>query len=52
MRDLPLTHAAVPAPAAALAVTVGVHLWRRNAPLGILVGTAVHAAPASTVFAG
>ncbi|GAA0465691.1 hypothetical protein GCM10010361_32220 [Streptomyces olivaceiscleroticus] len=26
------------------------HLWRRNALLSILAGTAVHVAPASTVF--
>ncbi|WP_369394144.1 branched-chain amino acid transporter permease [Streptomyces sp. CG1] len=51
LRDLPLTHAAVLAPLAALAVTVGVHLWRRNAPLSILAGTAVHVALMSTVFA-
>ncbi|OLZ74680.1 branched-chain amino acid ABC transporter [Streptomyces sp. IMTB 2501] len=51
LRDLPLTRAAVLAPLAALAVTVGVHLWRRNAPLSILAGTAVHVALVSTVFA-
>ncbi|WBO62050.1 branched-chain amino acid transporter permease [Streptomyces camelliae] len=51
LRDLPVTHTAVLAPLAALTVTVGVHLWRRNAPLSILAGTAVHVALASTVFA-
>lgn len=39
------------APLAALAVTVGVHLWRRDALLSIFAGTAVHVALASTVFA-
>ena len=51
LRDLPLTHARVLAPLAALAVTVGLHLWRRNAPLSVVGGTAVHVALASTVFA-
>ncbi|CAL9340664.1 hypothetical protein SUDANB15_00255 [Streptomyces sp. enrichment culture] len=36
---------------AALAVTVALHLWRRNALLSILGGTAVHVTFASTVFA-
>lgn len=35
----------------ALACTVALHLWRRNATLSILAGTAVHVALASTVFA-
>ncbi|MFE0459651.1 branched-chain amino acid transporter permease [Kitasatospora sp. NPDC058965] len=51
LRDLPLgspAHAA--APLIALAVTVGLHLWRRNALLSILTGTAVNVALASTVF--
>lgn len=51
LRDLPATHARVVAPVAALTVTVGLHLWRRNALLSILGGTAVHVALASTVFA-
>ncbi|MFD5793374.1 branched-chain amino acid transporter permease [Streptomyces diastatochromogenes] len=51
LRDLPLTHARAAAPLAALTVTVGLHLWRRNALLSILGGTAVHVALASTVFA-
>jgi branched-subunit amino acid transport protein AzlD len=42
----------VAAVTAALAVTVGLHLWRRNAVLSILAGTAVHVALASTVFTG
>jgi branched chain amino acid efflux pump len=36
---------------AAVPVTVGLHLWRHNAPISILAGTAVHVAPA-TVLAG
>ncbi|MFJ8673427.1 branched-chain amino acid transporter permease [Streptomyces sp. NPDC093589] len=51
LRDLPLTHARRLAPPAALAVTVGLHLWRRNALLSILGGTTVHVILASTVFA-
>ncbi|GHE08207.1 branched-chain amino acid transporter permease [Streptomyces alanosinicus] len=51
LRDTPLTRTAGLSPAAALAVTVGVHLRRRNAPLSILAGTAAHVALASTVFA-
>ncbi|GGR08200.1 branched-chain amino acid transporter permease [Streptomyces netropsis] len=51
LRDLPLTHARTLAPLAALAVTVGLHLWRRNALLSILGGTAAHVVLASTVFA-
>ncbi|WP_434097874.1 AzlD domain-containing protein [Streptomyces mirabilis] len=54
LRDLPLTHASTLAPLTALTAltaTVGLHLWRRNALLSILGGTAVHVALASTVFA-
>ncbi|MFD4633332.1 branched-chain amino acid transporter permease [Streptomyces sp. NPDC058284] len=51
LRDLPVTESRAAAPLAALAVTVGVHLWRRNALLSILAGTTVHVALASTVFA-
>ncbi|MHB9863760.1 branched-chain amino acid transporter permease [Streptomyces sp. YIM S03343] len=51
LRDLPLTHTRAMAPSAALAVTVGLHLWRRNALLSILGGTTVHVVLASTVFA-
>ncbi|OAH12445.1 branched-chain amino acid transporter permease [Streptomyces jeddahensis] len=50
LRDLPLTEPRVLAPSAALAVTVGLHLWRRNALLSILGGTAVHVLLASTVL--
>jgi branched-subunit amino acid transport protein AzlD len=35
----------------ALAVTVALHLWRRNVLLSIVGGTAVHVALASTLFA-
>lgn len=35
---------------AALAVTIGLHLWRRNAMLSILGGTTVHVIFASTLF--
>ncbi|MEV0266224.1 AzlD domain-containing protein [Streptomyces sp. NPDC050617] len=51
LRDIPLTHASSLAPLIALAVTIGLHLWRRNALLSILCGTAVHVILASTVFA-
>ncbi|MFE7118768.1 branched-chain amino acid transporter permease [Streptomyces sp. NPDC057654] len=51
LRDTPLTHASSLAPLIALAVTIGLHLWRRNALLSILCGTAVHVVLASTVFA-
>ncbi|TQF02078.1 branched-chain amino acid ABC transporter [Kitasatospora acidiphila] len=52
LRDVPLSrpHAAA-APLAALAVTVALHLWRRNALLSIAGGTAVSVALASTLFA-
>ncbi|MFC9610852.1 branched-chain amino acid transporter permease [Streptomyces sp. NPDC056938] len=51
LRDLPVTHSRAIASLAALAVTIGLHLWRRNALLSILGGTAVHVILASTVFA-
>ncbi|TGA97329.1 AzlD domain-containing protein [Streptomyces sp. MZ04] len=51
LRDLPLTEARATAPLTALAVTIGLHLWRRNALLSILGGTTVHVILASTVFA-
>jgi len=35
----------------ALAATVGLHLWRRNAVLSILGGTAINVALASTLLA-
>ncbi|GAA2425955.1 branched-chain amino acid transporter permease [Streptomyces macrosporus] len=51
LRDLPLVQPRALAPSAALAVTIGVHLWRRNALLSILAGTAVHMVLVGTVFA-
>ncbi|MEW1655144.1 branched-chain amino acid transporter permease [Streptomyces sp. NPDC057555] len=51
LRDLPLAQPRALAPLVALAVTIGLHLWRRNALLSILAGTAVHVVLASTVFA-
>ncbi|WP_406364152.1 branched-chain amino acid transporter permease [Streptomyces sp. NBC_01579] len=51
LRDLPLTESHALAPLAALGVTLGLHLWRRNALLSILGGTTVHVALASTLFA-
>lgn len=51
LRDVPMPHPQALAPLVALTVTVGLHLWRRNALLSILAGTAVHVALASTVFA-
>jgi branched-subunit amino acid transport protein AzlD len=42
LRSLPLHHpGAAFAPLLALAATVGLHLWRRNALLSILAGTLV-----------
>lgn len=51
LRDVPLTDTGALAPLAALAVTVGLHLWRRSALLSILAGTTVYVALASAVFA-
>ncbi|MET7800317.1 branched-chain amino acid transporter permease [Streptomyces decoyicus] len=51
LRDLPLPQPRALAPLAALAVTIVLHLWRRNALLSILGGTAVHVALAGTVLA-
>ncbi|MFF2325020.1 MULTISPECIES: branched-chain amino acid transporter permease [unclassified Streptomyces] len=51
LRDLPLSQPRAAAPLAALAVTVGLHLWRRDALLSILGGTAVNVVMASTLFA-
>jgi branched-subunit amino acid transport protein AzlD len=52
LRDIPTTTpmAALPI-VAAVTVTVGLHLWRRNALVSILAGTAVHVALA-TALAG
>ncbi|MFE3051091.1 branched-chain amino acid transporter permease [Streptomyces albidoflavus] len=51
LRTLPLTEVRAIAPLAALTVTAGLHLWRRNALLSILAGTAVCVALSSTFFA-
>ena len=52
LRDVPTASAVDALPfAAAVAVTVGLHLWRRNALVSILAGTALHVALAA-VLAG
>ncbi|MFE0699718.1 branched-chain amino acid transporter permease [Streptomyces sp. NPDC058872] len=52
LRDLSVTEVRSLLPLAGLAVTVGLHLWRRNVLLSIAVGTAVHVLLTSTLFAG
>ncbi|QVJ01975.1 AzlD domain-containing protein [Nocardiopsis eucommiae] len=49
LSDLPLPQPQSLVPLGALAVTVGLHLWRRDALLSILGGTAVHVVLASTL---
>ncbi|MFE9654270.1 AzlD domain-containing protein [Micromonospora sp. NPDC006431] len=50
LRDLPLAgFTRALAPPLALTVTVGLHLWRHNALLSILGGTAVQVAIASAL---
>ncbi|MFB7666307.1 branched-chain amino acid transporter permease [Kitasatospora sp. NPDC056138] len=51
LRDVPLHRSQSAVPLAALAVTVGLHLWRRNALLSIIGGTAASVMLASTLFA-
>ncbi len=52
LRDIPTGSAAAALPlVVAVAVTVGLHLWRRHMLLSIAVGTAVHVALA-TLLAG
>ncbi|MET7694046.1 branched-chain amino acid transporter permease [Streptomyces canus] len=51
LRGLPLTSSRAVTPLVALTVTVGLHLWRRNALLSIFGGTAVSVVLASTLFA-
>jgi branched-subunit amino acid transport protein AzlD len=52
LRDLPLADPARAVPGiTALAVTVALHLWRRNAVLSILGGTAVNVVLASLLAA-
>ncbi|MEV6319484.1 AzlD domain-containing protein [Streptomyces sp. NPDC051776] len=50
LRTLPLTEMRAIAPLAGLAVTVGLHLWRRNASLSVLAGAAVCVTLSSTFF--
>lgn len=45
-----LTLAGAPAIAIALAVTIGLHLWRGNALLSIFGGTAIHVVLSMAVF--
>ena len=52
LRDVPTTAPAALPFVAAVAVTVGLHLWRRNALLSILVGSALHVALATLVADG
>jgi len=52
LRSLPLADSAQALPGIlALAATVGLHLWRRNAMLSILGGTAVHVTLATAIAA-
>jgi len=52
LRSLPVADPAQALPGIlALAATVGLHLWRRNAMLSILGGTAVHVALATALAA-
>ena len=53
VRDLPLAHPARALPdVLALAVTIALHRWRRNAVLSILGGTVIYAVLVGTLFAG
>ena len=53
LRDVPTTRALAALPfAAAVAVTVGLHLWRRNALLSILAGSALHVVLATLLAGG
>jgi len=51
LRNLPLTSPRALAPLAGLAVTTGLHLWRRSALLSILGGTVVCVLLSSTLLA-
>ncbi|MFE7527105.1 branched-chain amino acid transporter permease [Kitasatospora sp. NPDC057542] len=51
LRDLAPSWSSAVAPLAALVVTVALYLWRRNALLSIVAGTAVNVLLASTFFA-
>ncbi|WP_134668016.1 MULTISPECIES: branched-chain amino acid transporter permease [unclassified Amycolatopsis] len=50
LRDVAWTSPSALAPTIALAVTIALHLWRRNAVLSIVGGTAVHVLLASLLF--
>ena len=51
VRDLPLAHPARALPdVLALAVTIALHRWRRNAVLSILGGTVIYAVLVGTLF--
>ncbi|SDM47963.1 Branched-chain amino acid transport protein AzlD [Geodermatophilus siccatus] len=53
LRDVPTDSAVAALPfVVAVAVTVGLHLWRRNALVSILVGTVVHVALATALAGG
>ncbi len=53
LRDVPTDSPVVALPfVVAVAVTVGLHLWRRNALVSILAGTAVHVAIATLLAGG
>ncbi|MFG3255233.1 branched-chain amino acid transporter permease [Streptomyces sp. NPDC048172] len=51
LRDLRPTELNSLAPLAAVAVVIGLHLWRRSAVMSILGGTAVYVTLTSTLFA-
>jgi branched-subunit amino acid transport protein AzlD len=52
LRNLPLADpAGLAPPLVALAVTIGLHLWRRNAVLSIVGGTVANVLLASTLLA-
>ncbi|MBK1787083.1 branched-chain amino acid transporter permease [Prauserella cavernicola] len=50
LREVSWNSTSALAPLLALAVTAGLHLWRRNALLSILGGTTAHVLLASLVF--
>ncbi|GAA1033374.1 MULTISPECIES: branched-chain amino acid transporter permease [Amycolatopsis] len=50
LRDVSWTSSSAVAPTVALAATIGLHLWRRNAVLSIVGGTTVHVLLASLLF--
>ncbi len=53
LRDVPTDSALSASPfLVAVAVTVGPHVWRRNALVSILAGTAVHVAIATLLAGG